>query len=438
MQQIITCTGYGGTGSSAATNIIEEFEQVKSLESGFECTVLHEPDGIRDLENALHEGHRLKVDMAVKRFLRLADILNKQRSYKKYFNGMFLKHSMDYINSLCTARWNGNWHRGSDTVRYSKEDLLYYNLAKQVFLNEYSYSKYSLYEPDTWHPTYQIRNTSYYAIFDDTFYVKTQAYLSRLLAEVSIHTDAQNIVIDQFFSAYNIASYLNYVPATKIIIVDRDPRDMYVLNKSSWGEPYIPTDSIDTFIQWYKGIRFSQKKEAVLANVCLIHFEDLIFRYEDSLQKIQQFLHFTNEAHTHKQQYFNPAKSIANTCKFKNYPQWAEDIAKIESELAEYCYDFPDDMESRISTDKNKPVELYIQKAYKVQSSKKLPTEYTKNILRLLFGITAFGAVCESLIHRKTVKAKLKGMIKCGIFFPMFLLEYPYVLFQYYRLIKAS
>lgn len=133
---------------------------------------LHEPDGIRDLETALKEGHRLKVDMAVKRFLRLVNILNSQAEFQKYFNGNFEKYSLDYINSICTAQWQGNWHRGSDTIKFSKQDLLYYNLAKQIFLNEYSYKNYSLYEPDTWHPTYQMRNNIFYAFFDDSFMLR--------------------------------------------------------------------------------------------------------------------------------------------------------------------------------------------------------------------------------------------------------------------------
>ncbi|MGI5110418.1 sulfotransferase family protein [Treponema putidum] len=436
MQQIITCTGYGFTGSSAATNIIEEFENVKSLDAGFECTFLHEPDGIRDLETALKEGHRLKVDMAVKRFLRLVNILNSQVEFQKYFNGNFERHSIDYINSICTAQWQGNWHRGSDTIKFSKQDLLYYNLAKQIFLNEYSYKNYSLYEPDTWHPTYQMKNNSFYAFFDDSFYAKTQDYIKKLFLEVGIHTDAKRVLIDQFFPAYNISAYLKYAPQTKIVIVDRDPRDLYVLNKSSWGEPYIPTDDVNTFISWYKGIRFSQKTEAENKNVLLLHFEEFISDYENSLLKLKTFLELRDEEHIKKGLYFNPEKSAKNTYKFKNYPQWEDDIFKIEKELAEYCYDFPDGLDNGIKVDKSKPVEKYIQDSYEFQLKQELPEEYKNKAYRLLFGITSFGGVCESFNHRKTLKMKVKGFVKLFMFFPFFLIEFPYMIFNYYNLKK--
>lgn len=435
MQQIITCTGYGFTGSSAATNILEEFENIQSLNSGFECTFLHESDGIRDLENALREGHRLKTDMAVKRFLRLVAMLNRQKDYRKYFNGNFEKHSIDYIHSICTAQWQGNWHRGSDTIKFSKEDLLYFNLAKQVFLNEYSYSKYSLYEPDTWHPTYQMRNKSYYAVFNDSFYFRTQAYVNKLFAEIILHTNAKNLLIDQFFSAYDVAAYLNYAPNTKVVIVDRDPRDMYVLNKSSWGEPYIPTDNVDVFINWYRGIRFSQKKEVLNTNVILFHFEDFVFNYENSLNRLKVFLSLKDEEHIKKRQLFVPEKSICNTGKFKNYPQWKADVLKIETELADYCYRFPTDF-NNACVDKNKPVEFYMQKAGVVQAEKELSAEYQKKISKLLFGMTKLGEIFESFMHRKTLNAKLKGVIKFCIFSPSFLLEYPYLILLYIKIKK--
>lgn len=442
-KKIITCTGYGTTGSSAATNILEEFENIMSLDSGFECTFLHESDGIRDLENALREGHRLKTDMAIKRFLRLVKILNRQKDYKKYFNGNFEKHSAEYIASICKADWQGNWHRGSDTIKFSKEDLLYINLAKQVFLNEYSYSKYSLFEPDTWHPSYQVRNKSYYAFFDENFYLKTQAYLKNLIAELDKHTSADNILIDQFFSAYDIEAYTNYLPDTKIIIVDRDPRDMYVLNKIFWGEPYIPSEEINTFISWYKGIRFSQEKQKENKNVIIFRFEDFIFNYELSLEKIKSFLGFEDSAHKNKKKYFNPADSSKNVKRFIEYPHLKKDIEKIEKELSSFCYPFPNDggtvklsNEADGKTVNNYDdfsVEKCIQKAHSVQVLKTLPENYKKKTPSLLFGITKLGQAIESMLHRKNLKAKVRGFVKCAILLPSVLYEYPLILFLYLR-----
>lgn len=453
MKEIIACTGYGATGSSAATNILEEFSDIKSLSDNFECTFLHEVDGLSDLEKALREGHRLKTDLAIKRFLRLSCILNKNLYFIKYFNWKFKKHSIEFVNSICAAQWNGAWHRSSDTIKYSKQDLLYHNLAKQVFLNEYSYSHYSLFEPNGWRPSSSLRNKMYYAHFDDSFYEKAQKYVNDLMAEIAKHTDAKRILIDQFFPAYDITSYLNYAPKTKTVIVDRDPRDMYVLNKSSWGEAYIPTDDVDVFIKWYKGIRFSQKKEAENTQVLLCHFEDFIFDYEASLLRLMQFIGLEKSEHVKKLERFNPEKSIKNTNLFNSFPKWKADVKKIETELSEYCYNFPDgstlsnnstasinDDRSVISkTVKSSPlyIEDFIKQANAIQVEKKLPTKYKPLIAKFLFGMTRFGTSFTSFSQRYTLKSKIKGLIKCTLYLPSFVFEYIYLFCTYLKYRKS-
>ena len=214
---------------------------------------------------------------------------------------------------------------------------------------------------------------------------------------------------------------------------------MYVLNKSSWGEPYIPSDDVDTFIRWYRGIRFSQQKERQNQNVLLLHFEDLIFNYETSLTELKHFLNFNDKDHVEKLECFNPAQSIKNTYKFKNYPQWKDDILRIEDELPEYCYHFPDRFTDNNASniDINKPIEDFVKSADTVQFEKNLPFKYKKRLPFLLFGMTNFGEALESLVHRNTLTTKIKGLIKCGIFSFSFLIEYTYAIYIYRKYGKA-
>ena len=117
MLKIISCAGFGNTGSSIITDFLSEFSCMKLVGgSSFEFFLLHENDGIRDLEVALLEGHRLKVDLAIKRFLKLVNELNNNNpsgpNYKDYFNGKFLEYTYEYLNSLGVISWErGWWHR---------------------------------------------------------------------------------------------------------------------------------------------------------------------------------------------------------------------------------------------------------------------------------------------------------------------------------------
>ena len=54
--RVITCTSYYGTGSSAVTDYVTEFETVKSL-GEYEIRILHDMDGVTDLQYHLTENH---------------------------------------------------------------------------------------------------------------------------------------------------------------------------------------------------------------------------------------------------------------------------------------------------------------------------------------------------------------------------------------------
>ena len=105
--QVITSTGFGDSGSSAITDLLSEYDGIKSYGSEWECTFLHCPDGLADLENAIQEGHRLKVDYAINRFLKLSKILSEQENYKKAFKGKFWELSLKFVNDISEIVWNG-------------------------------------------------------------------------------------------------------------------------------------------------------------------------------------------------------------------------------------------------------------------------------------------------------------------------------------------
>lgn len=54
--RVITCASYYGTGSSAVTDYVTEFSTVKSLGDS-EIRILHDMDGVSDLQYHLTENH---------------------------------------------------------------------------------------------------------------------------------------------------------------------------------------------------------------------------------------------------------------------------------------------------------------------------------------------------------------------------------------------
>ncbi|UTC68198.1 MULTISPECIES: hypothetical protein [unclassified Treponema] len=433
---ILTSTGFGGTGSSAGTNILEEFSSVTSFGNDFECTFLHEADGLFDLEKAFVEGHRLKVDLAVKRFLLLAEKLQHDYYYKKHFGNFFYSCTERFIESIVDCKWNGWWHRSLETKKISAKEHWRCFFAKLFFEKLYEKKHLNSYEPDGWQPCYHTLAPCCYAYKKDDFYENAKQYIANVFSNLSVST--KYAVFDQLLPAYSIDNYRKYFNSIKTLVIDKDPRDLYAVNKSEWGVGYIPSD-INTFITWYRSTRFERHKINTewKDTALFLPFESLIYDYEASLEKIKAFTGLTTEEHRQKKQYFDPVKSIVNTQVYKRYPALKEDIKKIENELKEFCFPFEKypGYTVPVFPDTHIFIRSIQENAEYVQRQGKLPPAYRGKTLSVLARGTHFVSTIKSFKVRKTKKLKLKGIVKACIYLLLFPFEFVFftVCFMYCR-----
>jgi hypothetical protein len=411
---LLTSTGYGNTGSSAVTNILEEFSPVKSLGNA-EFTFAHENDGIADLEASFIEGHRLKTDLAVKRFLKLTHALESKEHYSNFFNGKFEYYAKEYIKTIVKCKWNGGWHRSDETRKHSLLTKFRIKLADR-FYNHYMRSKsYELFEPDGWRPRYTPLADEYYSNFTSPeeyrdFLEKTRIFTDNLMAEENTNNAYRYIFLDQAIPPISFSRYIKYFSSPKLIIIDRDPRDLYVMNKATWGSSYIPTQSVKQFINWYSATRLPRDKELTdNDNVLFIPFESLIYEYNSSLNKILDYTEMTAQEHSQKSKYFNPDLSIKNTQVFLQYPQLSNDIKEIEYGLEQFCYNFP----AKINRGEKKYflIEVVNNKANAVKETGKIPKHHKKYILHILFDLTILSVNFKRIKGRKGIPF-LKSLIK--------------------------
>ena len=344
MKKIITCAGYHGTGSSLITDLLKEFSNVKSF-GEYEFRFLQDPNGVGDLEERLiNNNSRLNSDRAIYDFKRFIKKLSrkeylkfyKKNMYEKIFNKEFNNISNEYVNSLINLSWKGSWHdfdfRDRDffsTISYFVKRNIHKTFIK-IFKKYYFKDFFNMY---------------YSYPSPKRFEELTRNYLENLWKATKIKENI--LVFDQLVPVCNINKYIKYFNSIKIIVVDRDPRDLYVLNKYFWEDEVVPTDNVDVFIEHFKLLREHQKFEKEDKNIVLkIKFEDTIYDYEKTLAKIINFLEIKEE-HINKFKYFNPQKSINITQIFKNNFINQNDIRKIEEKLSEYCYKFPYSLEKQ-------------------------------------------------------------------------------------------
>lgn len=418
---IIGTTGFGESGSSALTNILEEFECVSTIKGGatFECKFFS--NNLFQLETALR--NQLFVNAAVKEMLYQAKLASNDQFYITNFGkDFFFNSTMEYIKTV-TGSWLGGMYSERDADLIPKEEIKNFKRARFLFDNLYK-NKYELYEQYYWRPSFQTLTEQYYGKFDNEFYKKTQAYTSKIFTPI-----AQNkrfILVDALFRPESVIHELNWFLNAKCLIGDRDPRDLYVINKMYKGEPYLPTWTVETYIDWFRTYRSCNKRNAEYSDTILqLKFEDLIYDYEESLAKIKKFLDLKDSEHIKKGQIFIPEKSKTNTQLFRKYPKYAKDIEKIEKELPEFCYPYSETqirhfLPEEIKGENRETLEDIRKTVCIFQKTGKLPFSNKQGA----FLFSKLGELIQNFKDRKTIFSKIKGIIKLILFFPYYLADF--------------
>ena len=381
--KIITCTGFGNSGSSAATDFFSEFNNVTVVPHNFEFTLIHENDGLYDLENAIREGHRLKVDLAVKRFILLTNNLDKE--YKKYFGEKFLFYTQEFINNVIGCKWDGWWHRINETKPLTFKQRVVARKLNYCFEKKCSYF---LFENDGWKPKYLPPTSEYYDCDIDNFLIHAKRYILNLLTYLNV--DKKDfLLIDQLLPPTNTELYVHYFDDIKVIIVDRDPRDYYFANNVFWISRYIPSFDVNTYINWYEKTR-----ELVFesSNIKKIYLEDLVYNYNFVSDELISFCELGYESWAFKGSVFEPDKSKINTGLFLKYKGFEKEIEQISFRLSNFLYDY-----TFVNQDK------YIKKDVipALLLLEKYDEEYNKQKLSLLGILLSIKIFLKDLIKNK-------------------------------------
>ena len=425
---IIGTSSFAASGGSAITNILEEFSTFSILKGGatFECKFFTE--NIFALETALKLGS--DVDKAVKTFLYNAQQVSKDFDYKNNFGPEFLNYTIEYIDSV-TENYLGAVHKDYYYAFLGADERKIFSKANMLYDYKYGKRVYEAYEPYQWEPSYIPFGKVYYGGFPSDFYDKTQKYIEKVFSPL-YEKEKKYVLADALFKADNTTPQeLMYYKNSKALIANRDPRDLYVINKEIYGEWYMPTWNVETWIAYYKNRRQSIKpqKENNKDNILHLQFEELIYNYEESLVKIKTFLNLKDSEHTKKGQIFIPEKSQTNTQMFRKYPQYSKDIEKIEKELPEFCYPYSEVqvrhfLPEEIKGGNRETLEDIRKTVCIFQKTGKLPFSNIKGacIFTILY------KNIQTFKNRKTITAYIKGCIKIVIGLLLFPFDFIYQL----------
>lgn len=335
--RFITCASYYGTGSSAITDYVSEFDTVFSF-TDEEFRFIQDPDGISDLEfNLVECFNRHNSGHSLKRYKKLVDFYAGnifEKKYARFFGEKWKEYSYKYINQLIDFTYPGWWQydlydRGA--WYYFRKRIGNKILHKTIWKNK----------PDRQLNT--MKNIVTYCSHpsEEKFLHCTQNYIHDLFESV-LPSNKEILMVDQLVPPMNLQRYLRYFRDNiQVVVVDRDPRDVFVLDKYVWKDGIIPNDA-DTFIKWFKYTRSHREIENLNNNhIKFVKFEDLIYKYNETTNAVREWLSLEERDHKYPKKYFDPNISINNTQTWKKYPQSESEIKLIENNLSEYLYDFP-------------------------------------------------------------------------------------------------
>lgn len=324
--KIVTCIGYHGTGSSAVDDLFREMDNFAEGPYEYEARFLQDPDGVRDLEyNLIENPHRLNSGYALKRFLIYSKKL--RRMYKKIFGSDWENIVNEYIDSLVTCKYHGYWIR---------DILLFSDFSRLIYYVRRGLTKYSPWPFRRPHYYNYYPNLKFYHSFIDqeTFYTNTKVFTNELFEKCN-KDNKEFLFMDQLVPTSGIENYFNYVDDLKVIIVDRDPRDIYI-NHARGKDHVLPYDA-DKFCKVFLDLRRDLGKNKS-SNILYLHFEDLIYKYEETVNDIFKFIGTDSSHHIRKGEIFKPEISGKNTKLWETYPQFKEEVSVIEKKLKDYLY----------------------------------------------------------------------------------------------------
>lgn len=333
----IGVSGFFSSGSSAVIDFLKEFQN--TYECKAEIRIIKDPYGISQLEQALvHHWELLNSSAAVQDFLCLCNIYNRTGghvfspaglSYGKNISPDFMKITQEYVDELTDFTYESDFYYQKikkpylkfviDRIRYGIE---FYTKGKIRSANRKNKPSYFA------HPT------------EEQFLAATRKYLVRLFEKcLPEEVEKGYILLDQAISTNDTDALNRYFTNGKLIIVDRDPRDMYVEDLERWRENLdFDTASADAGRRYVLRHKALRQGIPTADNMMVVRFEELILNYERESRRIREFVGFPEEAHINPHAYLKPEVSAKNIGVWKQYyEKYRDAIDTIAKMLPEYC-----------------------------------------------------------------------------------------------------
>ena len=327
--KFIAVSGFGKSGSGACVDLLKEFDYIGGLDREFRMA--KDPSGLIDLESSLISNWEfVRHNVAINDFVDYCRMLSRRdglfkrtgKNFSTLLGVDFLKETEKYIDSIVDFTYYGDTllHRYRLTAKYS---FIQRMRSKFGLGNEI--------------PMYFSRPS------EDKFLFETIHYIKNLFDTYVQSNKLQMVVLDQAISPINISQGIKYFNYPKLIIVDRDPRDIYttmVMEKRLLGADALHSITFEKYLTWHKSVRVQSEQDINNINlqegILRLDFESFFLDYDNTLDKIKNFIGI-DFVHKDKNLRFSPDTMHNHVGIWKQLPDQYT-ISRIRDELSNSCF----------------------------------------------------------------------------------------------------
>lgn len=323
----VLVVGYGWSGSSAVVDLLNEFDTC--WQANVEFRVIKDPYGIHDLHHAIVENwDSLNLDIAIKDFWWHMEHLNHVNrkfsfkaglSYKFFFGDNFLQATQNFLDKIISYKYKGRWWFFD-----FKRNGIEFTISKVLRILKLCEEK-----------------MYFSCVSDEEFCNYAQEYIDELFGPLIVSDSVKHVILDQAVHIRNYSKEMKYIRNSKLIVVDRDPRDIYadlIQGKNLIGRELAESHDVMKYVGYHRAYRKNQLELKNDPNVLFIQFEDLVCNYEDVVNKMAEFLKLDLREHMFAKKNFDPAVSVKNIGIWKNILSEQEEQV-IKAELGDYIPD---------------------------------------------------------------------------------------------------
>jgi hypothetical protein len=346
--KFVDISGVGNAGKSAVVDFLRELDGFYVPGPMTEFDFFRIPGGLLDLEHHLVEDWSpIRADRAIKEFRTVAHRMGidprwyqvagmltaSGQRYDRQFNGKFVELVDEFCDSLVEGEFKAQWY--FDWITRSPLLVGWYKLLAKSGSKEWIRTPVYISSPSR-------------ALFSE----RVSRLINRLFSE-AVPAGTTHVSFNNAFEPFNPERSLNLLQNSKIIVVYRDPRDVYVSGLNSGrvmgadrslqssendgvNKSFLGTDDIDVFILRYQKMMENLYRKPD-SRCLLLRFEDWVTRNEHWKPQIYDFLEVAPSAHRRPRQSFNPERSKENIGLWKRYSEQKE-IDYLSRKLRDYVW----------------------------------------------------------------------------------------------------